>query len=268
MQVINDLGYRFYNYPKARHWVLLRSMGSHNQHIAPEDLLLLEKRLIEFNHSDILEFMAHLHPLNYRVSIGAQHFPDIKLTEVEPHYGTPYRVDSLPSTLTDRFSLQNVYNFSLPKPNKYISQDVHVVGKIQPNPASKPTLLQKTDSQELWFKQDDQFAQPYGSIKVELALAPPGKSPIDLVAAELLTGYLKDAMQSELDDAEHAGLEATISVEIGHVDIQVTGFSAKLPDLLETILHKLKTLVVEDKIFQDNVIQLNQTYQHEHYKQP
>ncbi|KAI9473101.1 Metalloenzyme, LuxS/M16 peptidase-like protein [Coemansia mojavensis] len=268
MKAINDLEYRFYTYPRATRWVLQRSMGSHNQHIAPRDLLLLEKKTIEFNHSDILEFMTYFHPQNYRVSIGAQHFPDVELSEIEPHYGTPYRVDSLPSTLVNKFGLQKTCNFSLPKPNKYIPEDVHVVGKIQPNSASKPTLLQKTDSHELWFKQDDQFAQPYGYIRVKLAFAQPEKLPIDSVAAELLTSYLEDVMQSELGDAELAGLDASVSVKIGHVNIKVTGFSAKLSVLLETILYKLKTLVIDDSVFQDNVIQLNQTYQNEHYKQP
>ncbi|KAJ2848928.1 metalloprotease [Coemansia brasiliensis] len=268
MQAINDLEYRFYNYPKGTRWVLKRSMESHNEYIAPKDLLLLEKKTIEFNRIDILEFMAHLHSQNYRVAIGAQHFPDVEFTNIEPHYGTPYRVDSLPSTLVDKFSLQKTYNFSLPKPNKYIPENVDVVGRIQPNPASKPILLQKKDSHELWFKQDDQFAQPYGYIRVKFAFAQSGKSSIDSAAAELLTMYLEDVMQSEFDDAKLAGLDASVSIKIGHVDIKVAGFSAKLPIFFETILRKLKTLVVEDDTFQDNLVQLNQTYQNEHYKQP
>ncbi|KAJ2543039.1 metalloprotease [Coemansia sp. RSA 1853] len=272
ISAVKELNFRFYKTPGVVNWVLDRSQRCHNPHIVTEHYLSAGNGVLDFSYEDVADFMAHLHPQNYRVFLGAQNHSDVEFTTTEKYFGTPYHVDSLPLNLTDETMMDwtEQYRFHLPTPNPFIPKSTKVVGKVVP-PAEvtlSPSLLYHTDAYELWFKQDDQFARPYGYIRVQIAYAQTAPSSFDRAAAQLLDKYVAIILDEELDNAKVAGMKYSVSFLVTKVDIEVTGFSAKLPSLVDAILHRLKTLNIEDHIFQDSLTQMRQKYQNKRNEQP
>ncbi|KAJ2826153.1 metalloprotease [Coemansia erecta] len=272
MRAVKDLNHRFYETPAATRWVLGRSQACHNQHILPGDFLLAGKDALDFNSQDVAEFMQHLHPQNYRVFVGAQDHGDVELNITEKYYGTLYRVDDLPSDLTDKTILNQSeqYGFYLPPPNPFISEATEVVGKVVPPAeiATAPTLLQRTDAYELWFKQDDQFARPRGYIRLQIAYARTAPTSRDHAVALLLDEFIAVILKEELNDAKSAGLKYKVHFLATVADIEVSGFSAKLPKLIDTIVQRLKMLNVDKHIFQDSLTQVRQACKNMRNQQP
>ncbi|KAJ2135428.1 metalloprotease, partial [Coemansia sp. RSA 678] len=272
ISAVKELNFRFYETPGVVNWVLNRSQRCHNQHIVPGHYLTAGNGVLDFNYKDVASFMAYLHPQNYRVFLGAQNHSDVEFTTTEKYFGTPYRVDSLPLNLTDETMMDwtEQYRFHLPTPNSFIPKSAKVVGKVVPptEVALAPSLLYHTDAYELWFKQDDQFARPHGYIRVEIAYAQTTPLSFDRAAAQLLDKYVAIILDGELYNAKVAGMDYSVSFLTTKIDIEVSGFSAKLPKLVDAILHRLKTLNIEDHIFQDSLTQMRQNYQNKRNMQP
>ncbi|KAJ2501180.1 metalloprotease [Coemansia sp. RSA 1972] len=272
ISTVKELNFHHYKTPDAIEWVLDCSERCHNSHIASEHYLSAGNGVLKFSYEDVADFMAHLHPQNYRLFLGAQNHSDVEFTTTEKYFGTPYRVDSLPLNLTDETMMDwtDQYRFHLPTPNPFIPKSTRVVGKVVPpaEVALAPSLLYRTDAYELWFKQDDQFARPHGYIRLQIAYAQTAPSSFDRAAAQMLDKYVAIILNEELDTAKLAGMDYSISFLATKVDIEVSGFSAKLPNLVDAILHRLKTLNIENRIFQDSLIQLRQKYQNKRNEQP
>ncbi|KAJ2794391.1 metalloprotease, partial [Coemansia helicoidea] len=266
------LEYRFFDAPGSLVWAKHLTTRIGNPHVPPEDYLTKGELLQDFCLADIAAILAHLHPQNYRAFLGVPPRGADPYTEREPHYGTPYRVADLPPRLTRREAAawRNVYGFDLPGPNRFLPSDVAVLGRAAPhaNAASAPVLLQQTESGELWFKQDDRFATPRGNIRVRIALANIGSKPRDRAAADLFDVCVAKVLDSELYPAMLAGMAYFVACTESQVDIQVAGFSSKLPLLIATVVRRLTEFAHSEQTFNTSRAFLREAYQDAHVQQP
>ncbi|KAJ2709856.1 metalloprotease, partial [Coemansia spiralis] len=267
-----ELEHRFFDPPDSLTWANHLTSRSGNPHVPPEDYLAKGLWLQDFGPADIATVVAHLRPQNYRAFLGTRAAGTDSYTEREPHYGTPYRVANLPPRLTcsDTSAWDEMYGFGLPAPNRFLPLDVAVLGQPVPpaQAALAPVLLRRTAGDELWFKQDDRFATPQGNIKLQLALANLGSTPRDRAAADLYGVCIIETLHEELHPATLAGLAYTVACSESLVDIQVSGFSSKLPLLLTTIVRRVTEFVHNERTFNTSQSLLRETYQNTRVHQP
>ncbi|KAJ2326076.1 metalloprotease, partial [Coemansia sp. RSA 2702] len=271
-RVINDLEYRFYENPGVVKWTLTRARVNLNSHVAPKHYLSAGNSAIDYDADAIAGFMAHLRPHNYRLFLGAQSHGNIQLAATEKYYGTPYLVDDLSANLVGEAVMEwhKPYRLHLPDPNPFVPESTKVVSKSVPdaNVATAPTLLQSTDGYELWFKQDDQFAQPRGYIRLHLAYERSSASSLDRVIARILDECVNHILDKELSNAKISGMDYKVIFRMTGVDVKVTGFSDKLPHLLEAFIKRLKALDIEEHVYHDSLTLLQQDYQNRRNMQP
>ncbi|KAJ1836683.1 metalloprotease [Coemansia sp. RSA 2711] len=271
-RVINDLEYRFYENPGVVKWTLTRARVNLNSHVAPKHYLSAGNSAIDYDADAIAGFMAHLRPHNYRLFLGAQSHGNIQLAATEKYYGTPYLIDDLSANLVGEAVMEwhEPYRLHLPGPNPFVPESTEVVSKSVPdaNVATAPTLLQSTDGYELWFKQDDQFAQPRGYIRLHLAYERSSASFLDRVIAGILDECVNHILDKELSNAKISGMDYKVIFRMAGVDVKVTGFSDKLSHLLEAILKRLKALDIEEHVYHDSLTLLQQDYQNRRNMQP
>ncbi|KAJ2050069.1 metalloprotease [Coemansia sp. S16] len=149
-------------------WVTNYAYLIHNEYVAPEHILSKDKAYEMFDFDTILHCLSFISPDNFRVFIGALKHKSVDCSEIEPYFGAAYHVDSLSADLLGELARDdiNVDGLSLPEKNAFIPDDLFIKNPNMLGTAVvlRPTLLRLNDSFELWFKQDDQFNTPKGSI--------------------------------------------------------------------------------------------------------
>ncbi|KAJ1718938.1 metalloprotease, partial [Coemansia biformis] len=228
--------------------------------------------LKDFGSEDIATIMAHLNTQNYRAFVGTQGNGTVEYTKVEPHYGTPYHVADLSAGLisSTAASRRELFDFCLPARNEFLPTNVTVVGRVVPSKeaALAPELLLRTASHELWFKQDDQFATPQGSIKLQIARPNADSTPRDQAMADLYGMYVAEMLHEELYPATHAGMSYSVFFSESVVNVQVSGFSSKLPLLLAAIVRRVRMYEYNARVFNTSLTQMREIYQDSHIMQP
>ncbi|KAJ1845875.1 metalloprotease, partial [Coemansia sp. RSA 2703] len=254
IKTISDANYRFSKQQNALDLRQLILSSIHNDYVRPEHIVYKGLPMGNFMPHLVTQYMNYLVPTNYVLVIQAKSHKDVECTSEERFYGIKYNISDLPSDLTTDFAIdkQLASQLYLPTPNPYLPKNLEVEKPEDPSTiavADEPTLLKLSDSIEVWFKRDDQFFVPRGSIKLRVSLQ---KTPdtLQLFAMTLLyTRYVDDFMCQELFSATKANL--SLEVFQGHtsVFICVSGFSDKLPAfLLDTVRH-LKTIKLDVQLF-------------------
>ncbi|KAJ2466915.1 metalloprotease [Coemansia sp. RSA 2337] len=156
-------------------WVTNYAYLIHNEYVAPEHILSKDKAYEMFDFDTILHCLSFISPDNFRVFIGALKHKSVDCSEIEPYFGAAYHVDSLSADLLGELARDdiNVDGLSLPEKNAFIPDDLFIKNPNMLGTAVvlRPTLLRLNDSFELWFKQDDQFNTPKGSIYLCIKLS-------------------------------------------------------------------------------------------------
>ncbi|THG92718.1 hypothetical protein EW026_g8279, partial [Hermanssonia centrifuga] len=176
-----------------------------------------------------------------------------------------------------------------------------------PAPATLPQCIRRTSLSSLWYKKDDQFWVPKAQVKLNIrsyvnifhctipffiltyilpdhwhmlllgmrllvgklmlpySRKEPGGKMID---SRLLVDLLKDALSEVTYDAQLAGLDYSVSNHSTGFQISISGYNDKLPILLDTVLLKLKNLVVDPERLKIMLEQLSRLYKNFYLGQP
>ncbi|KAJ2482685.1 metalloprotease [Coemansia sp. RSA 2131] len=121
---------------------------------------------------------------------------------------------------------------------------------------------------ELWFKQDDQFFTPRGTIHLKIRLANANTSKLDMLTAQILNLCISQVFDGEFYAAQHAGLDFKIDFTESELKIKVTGFNDKLVHLLTNVLHKIQTFTVEQNVYDISMAKIKQNFENIKFEQP
>ncbi|KAJ2793899.1 metalloprotease, partial [Coemansia helicoidea] len=238
----------------------------------PAHFLTKDTLLRDFDAGAVAGVLRLLRPENSLILVGAQAHSGVRCELEEKYFGTRYRVAGLPAGLVgDRPADWRVpYGFHLPARNGFLPQSTAVVTAKAPaaDVAPAPTLLRRTNATELWFKQDDQFAAPRGDIRVHIKVANRPSAAAAAVAARILDYSINEVLRGELYAASRAGLGYSVTVSKSAVTIDASGFSDRLPHLVETIVRRLRSFKVPAHTFNTGLTETRQYYQNQHYVQP
>ncbi|KAJ2337100.1 metalloprotease [Coemansia sp. RSA 2681] len=237
----------------AQIYVRTISGGTHNQFVSPQHILSHENLLRGYDADLISKCLSYLNPGNYRLFIGAQEHKSVECTLEEKHYKILHHISDLPSHMTLGVNRSpNVAKLlHLPGRNSFLPSDLSVSKPttIADSPALEPVLLIKSDKLEVWFKKDDQFFTPHGSIGLAISSQVVDNSPINWVLSSLFCKLASANLEEELFSAKLANSKFSISLGTGSINVGVSGFSSRLPLLLKTVLQKLKALDVDEQGF-------------------
>ena len=241
----------------------------------PREWLLSGERVVrEFNYDEIAKAMEHLKADNYRLTIVSQQFPG-NWNEKEKWYGTEYRLENVSEDLqaTVRRALESTRNeipaeLHLPHKNEFIPSNLTVEKKEVNEPSKAPKLIRNDESVRLWWKKDDRFWVPKGTITVILRSPFATVTPENSVKANLYCMLVKDALNEYSYDAEIAGLDYDLSDIARGLHITVAGYTDKMSVLLEKVLAYMRDIEIKPDRFQIIKERLLRGYRNWDYQQP
>lgn len=163
-------------------------------------------------------------------------------------------------------------DFVLPGSNPFIPENVEVEKKevaevSQPQetsqltgqPAIKPTLIRDTPLTRLWHKKDDRFFLPKSSVNMVLYNPIGYSTPRNAVMGNLVMDLFADSITEDVYDAELADLHFHAYWSGEAYVLSISGYSDKMPLLLEDMTKKLKAFGPTQERFEKLVDRVSRT---------
>ncbi|KAI5958477.1 STE23 [Candida margitis] len=203
----------------------------------PAENILSSSVVRKYDPEAIKKFGSYLNPGNFRVTLVSPEFEG--LSQKEKWYGTEYQVQDIPQALIASINKPTSNNSHLhfPSPNPFIPTNFDILTKKSvEHPQIAPYLVNHDNKMNLWYKQDDQFEVPKGTIEIVFHL--PG-SNVDVASATksvMFAEMLDDHLNQVTYFASLVGLRVGINCWRDGFAIVVTGYNHKLPILLNKVL--------------------------------
>ncbi|KAJ2084201.1 metalloprotease, partial [Coemansia sp. S100] len=236
----------------------------HNEYVAPEHVLSKDSAYEKFNYDDILHCLSFINPDNFRVFLCAAKHKSTECLEIEPYFSAAYHVDSLSADLLRELAsdTMHVEGLSLPERNLSIPDDFSIKNTNMLGAAAvlRPTLLKLNDNFELWFKQDDQFSSPKGSISLGIYVPNVNSSPQNNIMSDLYCKMLNSKLLEDLHNFVSAGQSFLVYTGSTCIKVGVDGYSSKLSDLFAIVLERLRSFKVDDTQLSMHISKYRQNY--------
>lgn len=152
---------------------------------------------------------------------------------------------------------------ALPEPNPFIT-DEHTLLEGESLPL--PERLEHPSRIEVWHGQDTSFGLPQGDIYINLIQPQVLENREARLLARLTASWLEDRLNNPTYPARLAGLHYSIDPHARGITIQVSGLTAKQPELLEQLLSALGQPQVHPndfRLLRDRWIQQLENQQHD-----
>ncbi len=214
------------------------------QHYAPEDTAYGDYMMSGYDEALLLHILSYLTPENLRATLIAKGGEYDKKTQ---WYFTPYSVRPFAAEQLHRFRQPLDLPISLPEPNPFICYD------LDPSEVKEshtlPQVLQDLPGFKLWHQQDTEFRVPKGVIYIAIDSPHAVANCRNIVMTRLCVEMFLDALAKETYQAEIAGMGYNLYAHQGGVTLTLSGFSQKLPQLMEVILRKFAQRDFQPKRF-------------------
>ncbi|GAA5931722.1 uncharacterized protein JCM15063_001550 [Sporobolomyces koalae] len=202
---------------------------------------------------EIKALLEQLQPKYGRVFVGSKE--PIEGREFwqsqEKWYGTEY--DILPLDVASLVKpVDPPAKLALPAANIFIPTKLDLLTE-QPtqDPSKRPHLVHKTPTSRLFFKQDDTWCIPRASVYFLFKTPEADKSPRQAILTQLFSTLVQESLAKYSYDAALAGLSFAIGSDSVGFTLMISGYTEKLPVLLEVILNRMLDFQeVDDKLFE------------------
>jgi len=112
----------------------------------------------------------------------------------------------------------------------------------------KPKLVVERPGLTLWHKMDRTFKTPKASLRLLLTSPHVYSTPRTMTLNRLFVKILEDDLNSYIYDSALAGCSARVSCVPSGFAISVSGYSEKLPHLLDVVTTRMLTIIEEMKV--------------------
>lgn len=204
----------------------------------PASYLLSSAIVRKFDPEAIKRFGSYFTPENLRITLASQLLTG--LNKQEKWYGTEYEYDDIPQELIHQIKSQpydNNQNLHYPRPNHFIPTNFDVTKPKLKHPQVAPYLIEHNNKINVWYKQDDTFEVPKGSIEVAFHLPSSNTDINTSVMSNLAIEMLDDELNELTYFAELVGLKVKLHAWRDGFLINVSGYSHKLSNLLQEVLN-------------------------------
>ncbi len=206
-----------------------------------------DDRLIhEYNESEYKRFLSYIRPEKMNMFFVSD---DVTTDQTEKFYGVAYKVESVDKDLMS--SLQNTHfdtRMMLPQANPYIPEKLEILSS---SGESHPTKLIDNEWGSFWFQVDDTFKIPKASIRLVLINEKTNSSPYHKMMAQLYSESINESLNEWAYTISLAGLHIDLSQSDRGIQIDVSGYSDKIPQALEELSKKLTDITIDEETFDD-----------------
>ena len=225
----------------------------------PFELLSSGSRYEDYDPVVAAAFLDRFRPENCMITVvdsGLQ-TDDRSDWKVEPLYGAKYREQELKVEDIQRWANPESIDarLNLPGLNKYIPTDFSLrcddegvpLTAVEREQARKvpPVLLSEGDNWRIHHKMDKSWRVPKTSVRVSVISPAAYESPRAMTLSRIYQRVLNDDLNSFVYDASLAGCNYRISCTPTGYKLSVSGYSEKIPFLLDTLTTRMLTLIQE-----------------------
>lgn len=176
-------------------------------------------------------------------------------------YGAKYRQIRVSDALAEEWNHPTEIDprLRLPGLNEFIPEDLSLrcedpeqQADADANPdfdyrKQTPKLLVDTPKLRMWHKMDRTFRDPKTSIRLQLTSPDIYRSPRSITLNRIFSSVLSDDLNSYVYDASVAGCNYRVSCTPSAYGLSVSGYSEKLPYLLDVVTSRIASLIEEMK---------------------
>jgi secreted Zn-dependent insulinase-like peptidase len=187
-----------------------------------------------------------------------------KTKELEPIYQTKYETlqlhpDNIVTWTKGSGGVAAGKDMQFPSRNQWIPTEFDSLSGLNPivqstivtsKPTKYPDLILQTDDRQMetWYKQDDTFGDPRGTIRMEVHTE---RKKVDLreqILLELLGQVVEDAVREPLYSSSQSGLDYDISIDSRYVLlIEVGGYSQHLMKFFSSVVNQTLDVIENPK---------------------
>ncbi|KZP01147.1 hypothetical protein CALVIDRAFT_475281 [Calocera viscosa TUFC12733] len=218
----------------------------------PRDKLLSTHALPRtWDEQEVREVLNYLTPRNSTMMLVSQDMPAEKLGQKEHWYGTEYGVHRLPEAFWARAEQENdISDLHLPDRNAFVPENLKVdLEQPVAQPAKKPQLIYASPTASVWHKKDDQFLVPKANVYLDLRSPVCNITPRQGLKTRMFGELVRDALNEYSYVASLAGLYFGAGGHSDSLELNVEGYSDKLPVLVQTVIERIKGLKMERERF-------------------
>ncbi|KAL3934037.1 MAG: hypothetical protein SGPRY_000014, partial [Prymnesium sp.] len=234
------------------------TISSDMQHFPPTELLCHRYIFAEFDPKPIVDILSLLTPQRAcSVFVSKSTAPIAKMRE--PWYGTRFHVEPIPQaqiasllSFTARVTLDKWSQIQhdpktsplcLPAPNPFVPTDFSLacdrLPPVAPEEVVLPKLVMKTPFCKLWHKTDSTFRRPKSNLYIDVVAPIAYERPSNVCFTRIFTKMLEDELTEFAYDAQCASLDYSVYNCSTGLRVILTGYSHKMPALLERVLGKM-----------------------------
>ncbi|XP_016985486.1 nardilysin [Drosophila rhopaloa] len=248
-QRIEDTGFRFQAQRPA--FDNVQELVLNTKHFPPKDILTGKELYYEYNEEHLKELVGHLNEMKFNLMVTSRNKYEGISTydQTEEWFGTEYATIPMPEKWRKLWEdSKPLPELSLPEPNKFVTDDFTLFwhSACKPELPAAPKKLLKTDTCELWFRQDDKFELPEAHMYFYFISPLQRQSPKKDAMCTLYEELVKFHVCEELYPAISAGLSYTFNTFEKGLLLKVSGYNEKLHLIVEAIaegmLHVADTL--------------------------
>jgi insulysin len=236
----------------------------------PSKLLLGSSETKKYDAEVTRAFLSRITPQNSLIVVTA---PELEMEELESssasargksweteeRYGAKYRQVRISDELLREWNHPTEIDarLRLPALNEFIPEDLSLrcddedsLKSFNPDVdyrKQQPDLIIDTPKLRMWHKMDRVFRVPKASIRLQLASPNLYRSPRSMTLNRIFQAVLKEDLNSFVYDASVAGCNYGISCVPSAYRLSVSGYSEKLPHLLDVVTSRIETLIAEMK---------------------
>ncbi|KAI3403084.2 STE23 [Candida oxycetoniae] len=265
---IAEVNFKFKQKSEASSTVshLSNTLYKFDQFIPPENILN-SSVVRRFDPIAIKKFASFLNVDNFRISLVSQDLNN--LTKREKWYGTEYEFENIPESLYKAAKSPQVNKqLHYPKPNPFIPTKFDILKKKVSKPQISPYLITHDNKMNTWFKQDDQFEVPRGTIEVVFHLPGANTDIVTSTKSALFVEMLNDHLNQITYFASLVGLKVGINSWRDGFAIVIRGYNDKLPVLLNQVLDEFFNFKPERSRFESIKFKLSKEYKNFGYQVP
>ncbi|WP_172806671.1 insulinase family protein [Endozoicomonas arenosclerae] len=174
---------------------------------------------------------------------------DVEVDQVEPFYLTRYGVKPLSEAFLKRLeSPETISGLSVPTANPYIPEDFAVLSAAETQ-QEVPSLVIDQPGLRLWHLQDQTYQQPKSDLKVILSTTVVSQTASDMVKSWLLNRLYLKALNERIYQASEAGMDFSIQPTSSGLELSLSGYHDKQPELLYSALETVQSVDFNEKSF-------------------
>ncbi|MEZ4648030.1 MAG: insulinase family protein [Candidatus Eisenbacteria bacterium] len=241
-KVMAELDYYYRDHQEGM-WAASGYAASMQQHPALE-FLKRESLFYEYDPELFMHYLSFIQPELLRATLVA---PDVETDAVEEHYGSEYKAYQAPADRVATWKTPvRAEAFRYPDPNPFLPNDLTL---LSTGAESAPAKLIEDERGTFWFEQDQKFQLPKAELSLRFLTAETNSSPRHRLLATLYARAINEGLNEWSYPAHEAGLSANVSADARGVELNIAGYSQRIPDLLEAYSKQLAEVRIDEETY-------------------